>query len=233
MEDIKNFNISPKKVAKIKSLIGRLETIIDSAFQMQQRYEKELEKVHPKYLESARNLIHYRALRSQGLSDLQNGLRNMNLSRLDNVQSHVLRSLYLNRAILKSFLGKKLKNSRKGVSYKKGNRLLKKNAKALLGYRSKGRRTRIMVTLPYEAANNYEMVKDMIANGMNCARINCAHDDKEVWEKMIKHVRKASKELKNNCKVAMDLAGPKIRTGLLVAGPRVMKLSPKKMNAEK
>ena len=228
MANPENFNLSPKKVAKIKYLIGRLDTIIDAALDMEQLYEKELKKVHPEYQESARNLIHYRALRSHDLNDLQNGLGNMSLSRLARVQSHVLRSLYLNRAILKSFLGKKMKNSRKGVSYKKGNRLLKTNAKTLLGYRSKGRRTRIMVTLPSEAANDYDMVKDMIANGMNCARINCAHDDKEAWAKMIKHVRKASKQLNNICKVAMDLAGPKIRTGALVAGPRVRKLRPEK-----
>jgi pyruvate kinase len=228
MANPENLNISPKKIEKIKSLIGRLETIIDSAFELLQKSEKVLEKVHPEYQESARNLIHYRALRSHDLKDLQKGLRNMSLSRLARVQSYVLRSLYLNRAILKSFLGKKMKNSRKGVSYKKGNRLMKTNAKTLLGYRSKGRRTRIMVTLPSEAANDYNMVKDMIANGMNCVRINCAHDDKEVWLKMIKQVRRASKQLNSICKVTIDLAGPKIRTGPLVAGPRIRKLRPDK-----
>jgi len=228
MANPEKFNISPKKAAKINSLIGRIDTIIDAAFEMQKLYGKELEKVHPEYQESARNLIHYRALRSHDLNDLQKGLRNMSLSRFARVQSHVLRSLYLNRAILKSFLGKEMKNTRKGISYKKGNRLLKTNAKTLLGYRSKGRRTRIMVTLPSEAANDYDMVKDMIAHGMNCARINCAHDDKEAWAKMIKHVRKSSKKLNNKCKVAMDLAGPKIRTGPLVPGPRLRKLRPEK-----
>ncbi|WP_372644608.1 pyruvate kinase, partial [Ancylomarina sp.] len=224
MANPEKFDISPKKAAKINALIGRIDTIIEAAFEMERLYGKELKKVHPEYQESARNLIHYRALRSHDLNELQKGLRNMSMSRLARVQSHVLRSLYLNRAILKSFLGKEMKNSRKGVSYKKANRLLKTNAKTLLGYRSKGRRTRIMVTLPSEAANDYDLVKNMIAKGMNCARINCAHDDKQAWEKMIKHVRKASKQLKNKCKVAMDLAGPKIRTGPLVAGPRLRKL---------
>lgn len=228
MSDFEKPSKKERKAAKINAMIEKIDAIIDDALALEMKYKKTLDKVHPDYLLSAQNLIHYRALRSHKLSELQKGLGNLGLSRLARIQSHVLRSLYTVRANLKCLRGKELKYIRSGVSAKKGSRFLKKNAKSLLGYRSKGRRTRIMVTLPSEAADHYEMVSDMMAAGMNCARINCAHDDWEVWQKMINHVHKASEKLKKKCKVAMDLAGPKIRTGELVKGPRVRKFKPEK-----
>ena len=66
-----------------------------------------------------------------------------------------------------------------------------------------------MVTMPPEAAENYKLIYDLISRGMNVVRINCAHDNPDVWEKMIKKIRKAEKELNQNCKILMDIAGPK------------------------
>ena len=85
-----------------------------------------------------------------------------------------------------------------------------------------------MVTLPTEAGQSRELVSEMIAAGMNVARINCAHDDAACWETMIENVRAASGEAGNDCKVIMDLAGPKLRTGDLRAGPRVLHLRPRR-----
>ncbi len=85
-----------------------------------------------------------------------------------------------------------------------------------------------MVTFPTEASKDYEMVKNMIKAGMNTARINCAHDGPAIWKAMAHNVHRASKELKNSTNVAMDLAGPKIRTGQLKAGPKVLKYRPVK-----
>ena len=70
--------------------------------------------------------------------------------------------------------------------------MIRKNAKRLFGYRSKGRNTRIMVTMPSEAAYDYKLVENMITEGMNCARINCAHDNEESWLGMIENIRRAS-----------------------------------------
>ncbi|EUA34657.1 pyruvate kinase, barrel domain protein [Mycobacterium xenopi 3993] len=62
--------------------------------------------------------------------------------------------------------------------------------------------------------------------GMNIARINCAHDDVAAWRAMARHVRQAAASVGTTCLVAMDLAGPKLRTGPLAPGPRVVKLHP-------
>jgi len=49
-----------------------------------------------------------------------------------------------------------------------------------------------------------------------------------VWAKMIGNVRKASEEAGTHCRIIMDLAGRKIRTGDLQPGYRVIHLRPKR-----
>ena len=83
-----------------------------------------------------------------------------------------------------------------------------------------------MVTMPPEAALDFELVRDLLLNGMNCMRINCAHDSPEAWEGMIRNLRRAEKETGKACKVEMDIAGPKLRTGPIEPGPRVLKFRP-------
>ena len=85
-----------------------------------------------------------------------------------------------------------------------------------------------MVTLPSIAAEDYTMVNHLISLGMNCARINCAHDEPETWAKMIQNIDRANHALKRNCKVTMDLGGPKLRTGLMKPGPKLMHIKPER-----
>ena len=85
-----------------------------------------------------------------------------------------------------------------------------------------------MVTLPADAAEDYSMVNHLINLGMNSARINCAHDGPEVWEKMIQNIYRAKEALNKNCKVMMDLGGPKLRTGAMKPGPMVIHIKPQR-----
>ncbi|MBX2873175.1 MAG: hypothetical protein KTR30_13775 [Saprospiraceae bacterium] len=218
-----------KRALKLKEMIQQINDIIKEAKAAETAAADLLENIHPSYKTSAKNLIHYQVFRRHDLTKLQKRLGNMGLSRLAKAQSHVMASLKTNRALLKSMLtGSHVKKAVGELSFKKGDKLLKENAAQLLGYKTAGRRTRIMVTMPSEAAENYQMVHDMLAAGMNCARVNCAHDNPETWAKIIQHVRTAATALKKDCKVAMDLAGPKIRTGTLEPGPQVLKIRPPK-----
>lgn len=217
-----------KKQEKITWLIDEINKIIKRVTKQEKQYADQLAKIDPRFEKSARNLIHYRGLRLADISSVQKKLGHLGLSRLAKSQGHVMASLLTNKAILQSMLGQTAASKRPNLSFKKSAQLERYNAKALLGYRSKGRRTRIMVTLPSEAAENYQMVYNMILEGMNCARINCAHDDEIAWAKMVRHVRKASEKLQRRCKVTMDLGGPKIRTGALVPGPKIRKFRPRK-----
>jgi len=68
------------------------------------------------------------------------------------------------------------------------------------------------VTLPSEAADGNGLVRELMRSGMDAARINCSHDPPAAWQRMIAHVRRASAELSTECRVLMDLSGPKLRT---------------------
>jgi pyruvate kinase len=70
-----------------------------------------------------------------------------------------------------------------------------------------------MVTLPTEAATDLSLIVQLITEGMTVARINMNHDDISVWSKMIENVKIGSTALNKPCRIYMDLAGPKIRTG--------------------
>ena len=210
-------------------MIAQIDAIIGEAVFLENNSQDILLKIHPNYKKSACNLLHYQALRSHDLRDLQKKLGNMGLSRFAKSYSHVIASLQTNKAILQAILDNApLQMPHNELSFKKSTSTLNLNAESLLGYRTKSRSTRIMVTMPTEAADNYGMVKAMLKAGMNCARINCAHDGPDTWGKIINNVRRASKSLDKKCKVAMDLAGPKIRTGALVGGPKVLKIRPRK-----
>jgi pyruvate kinase len=69
-----------------------------------------------------------------------------------------------------------------------------------------------MVTLPEEAETDAAFVQALVARGMSCARINCAHGTHEAWRAMIGHVRAAEARLGRTCRVLMDLCGPRART---------------------
>ena len=107
-----------------------------------------------------------------------------------------------------------------------GRKLIEQRGERALGPHPKHSAVRVMVTMPSEAASDYELVKNLIAEGMNVARINCANDALPGWRKMVEHVRQAEQELGKKCLIVADLAGPKLRTGAMEPGPQVVKVRP-------
>ena len=214
---------------KIREITQDLNTIIAAIVSDENLHQEALEKVDPHYYRSAQNLVHYSTFRKFDLRKTQRRLRNLGLTRFANAEGHILASLANTRYILNELVGDPQNTGLPSkLSIKKGRRLLTKNTKVLLGYRSKGRRVRIMVTQPTESAYNYPMVLEMVKHGMNCARVNCAHDSPEIWRKIIDNVKKAAAASGRHVKIAMDLAGPKIRTGKITAGPKIRKFTPEK-----
>ena len=53
---------------------------------------------------------------------------------------------------------------------------------------------------------------------MNVARINTAHDDAGIWSAMITTLKQASQSTGIECKIFMDLAGPKLRSSVVGKG---------------
>ena len=102
------------------------------------------------------------------------------------------------------------------------------NAELLFGPTVEGRNSRIMVTVGSEAANNEDLTYNLIKSGVNIIQINCAHDNPDIWRCIIENVRSSSQMLEQPCRVLMDLAGPKLRTGPFKPGPNVKKIKPLK-----
>lgn len=188
-----------------------------------------LDRVHANYRESARNLVHYLGLRRRDLRPLQLSLARLGLSSLGRAESHVLATVNAVLEILHRLTGTRHPPAATPagvIDFATGERLLAEHTEALLGPATPGRGVRIMVTMPSEAADDYRLVRDLMQAGMDCMRINCAHDDLDAWAKMIKNLRRAEQELGRPCRLVMDLAGPKLRTGPLTPGPAVVKIRP-------
>lgn len=214
---------------KLSLLENQFEEILNKLSEFELKYESELSYVNPIYKKSAQNLVHYLAFRSFDIASLQEELRDLSLPSLSNIEPHVMRSITSISNIIQKLNDKEITQKQKGiVSIKKSKKLLNRNTKYLFGYKSKKRRTRIMVTLPNTAAEDYGFVNKLLKSGMNCARVNCAHDEPETWSQMIKNVKEANKNNSKNCKIMMDLGGPKLRTGQMLPGAEVLHIKPQR-----
>jgi pyruvate kinase len=213
-----------------ESIMAQLWALRKAMLQRESGMQAALEQVLPAHRDSARNLIHYLSLRAVDLRGLQEQLAWLGLSSLGRAESHVLASLDKVLGLLHKLTGQAWQDlSRQEPLGRVSSRaLLAHNSLALLGDAPKDRSVRIMVTLPSEAATDVGVTRDLVAAGMDIARINCAHDGPTQWVDMAKHVRKAAKTARRNVKILMDLGGPKIRTGDIAPGPAVLKLRPGK-----
>lgn len=76
------------------------------------------------------------------------------------------------------------------------------------------RRAKIVCTLGPACATP-DGLRELIAGGMDVARLNCAHGDAAWRATIIAEVRRTAAALRREVAVLLDLAGPKIRTGAL------------------
>jgi pyruvate kinase len=93
----------------------------------------------------------------------------------------------------------------------KGTLALRRQTELIFGRPGNDDATRIMVTLPPDAATDPALVGRILAAGMDCARINCAHDSPPAWEAMIANVRMQAAAAGRDCRILMDLGGCKCR----------------------
>lgn len=210
--------------------MAQLWSLRTAMLQRESNMHAVLAHVLPAHRDSARNLVHYLSLRAVDLRELQEQLARLGLSSLGRAESHVLANLDKVLGLLHTLTGQAWQDrSHEEPLGRVGSRaLLAYNTLQLLGEVPKERAVRIMVTLPSEAASDVAVVRELVAAGMDIARINCAHDGPAQWLEMAGHVRKAAKTARRHVKILMDLGGPKIRTGEIAPGPAVLKLRPGK-----
>ncbi len=222
---------------KLHRLIDSLDAIRTSACWLEREFDDRLAKIPGPRRESARNLLHYLALRRRDLRDLQRELASIGLSSMGRAEAHVLGTIDPVMGVLHGLAGRSFRPEHHAdpLSIEEGRRRLVSNTDSLLGSSlhlsppgSDGATPiRVMVTMPSTAAEDYPLVRDLVAAGMNCMRVNCAHDDALAWSMMTAHLRRASEEVGASCRLFMDLGGPKLRTGPIEPGPRVLHWSPR------
>ena len=216
-------------VADFNKLFGQLEAICVRAHQLEGQFASELTGVHPRFRQGARNLIHYIALRQFDIRELQETLAMLGLSSLGRAEPHVMASIRtVQRALCRIYGIENQVSDQELQTLDESKRELGSHSKDLLGANPDGRGVEIMVTLPGGSAGNYRLVRDIIVAGAGVVRINCAHDSRKEWRKMIRNVRRASDETGKECKIVVDLAGPKVRTGALKPGPGVVRIRPRR-----
>lgn len=176
------------------------------------------------YAEAAANLAAYIALRRLDLTALQPRLAAFGLSSLGRCEAHVLPTL---EAVAHA-LGQLGRHQPAGKprswrpAADRGHPALVRATDRLLGAPPASRGTRFMVTLPTEAAADPAIIDALVEHGMDCARINAAHDTPQDWLAMVGHVRRAAERQRRNVKILVDLPGPKLRTGSLPAREPVL-----------
>ena len=214
---------------KLDWLNDSVQKIISKAEDWEMLYQSQINAVLPEYRTGALNLVHYMAFRSFPIDELQEELNNLGLPSLSNIEGHVMANILTLKTIINHLNGEqKFEQGNGCLSVKESEQLLEDHTKMLFGSKTKKRTTRIMVTMPRESADDYTLVTSLLEAGMNSARINCAHDNHEVWQSIGDQIHKSSLVHDMDCKIMMDLGGPKLRTGKMIQGPRVIHIRPKR-----
>ena len=221
-------SLSASNQAKLDDLINRLNEIRRVLAESESALETRLDRIHPTYLKSAHNLAHYIALRHRDIRALQLELAQLGLSSLGRAEAHVMATLDAVLAAVHGLAGVSWQHLPRELDFLEGNKLLREHTETLLGPSPANRAVRIMVTVPSEAASDYHLVRELVARGMNCMRVNCSYDDRQAWIAMAEHLKRAKRELGKKCRLSMDLAGPKLRVGPMEAGPEVIKVRPER-----
>jgi pyruvate kinase len=188
------------------------QSVSEEGTEIFQQWKKQIHR--QSFINSSLNLAYYLALRRHDLRELQAALMPWGLSSLGRIEAKVLPTLDAVIATLQAVCRTEQDSTiihPPLALFFEGDRLLQQNTEDLFGNTLDNRRVRIMVTLPSEAATNYEFMENIIRQGTNCVRINCAHDTSVEWLAMINHVKQAELKLGSVCKILMDLSGPKAR----------------------
>lgn len=197
-------------------LLDEIQEIIASVLAAEQNYQDVWKSVAPHYQESAKNLLHYLALRAFDLQHLQEKLSMLSLSSLGHSEGYTLTNLRQIRQLLLLIQGHPVERQedpfQSPLHYYRSRQQLAHNTLRLFGEGRHEHGSKIMVTMDTEAAYDERLLVALLEAGMDVARINTSHDTPELWQRMIDHLRRAEQTTGRTCRIYMDLAGPKLRT---------------------
>lgn len=227
----KSIKAIDSQFAHLEDLIREVSEIRSDMLDLETNFDARAHLIHDAHQKSARNLLHYLALRRRDIRRLQEKLASLGLSSLGRTESHALGSV---DAVLRMLHHVTSRNRQMTMQlgsengFAEGEALLEAHTGKLLGPKPHGRDVRIMVTMPSEAAADYHLVKELLTHGMDIMRINCAYDNPDDWMRMIRNLERARQKTGKACRILMDLAGPKLRLGPVESSPQVIKWRPRR-----
>jgi pyruvate kinase len=203
----------------VGALLRQIEALRRAAAESERERAGDVADCSPEARDGARNLLHYVAVRRHDLRPLQEDLARLGLSSLGRMDAHVAATLAAVDSALRALAGEQPRRSGAcaHIDYDGAHASLAGRASRVLGPERGPRATRIMVTLPTESADDPTLLDDLLA-----------HDDPAVWSRMLERLDAARARTGRDCRVAFDLAGPKLRTGPMAPGPAVLKLRPER-----
>ncbi len=195
----------------LKLLQNDLQVLEKKITNASSNHKKLISTLHILQQKSATNLIQYLALRNEDIRLLQDNLHQAGLSSLASSESHILKQIQSVRQRLGATLNPiEISN----FDYYSAQDELNRFTSNLFGFKKDSSIPHIMVTLDATFEDNIPLIEKLIEAGMNVARINCAHDDERNWLALVEAVHNAADKSGSQCKIYMDIAGPKMRVDL-------------------
>jgi pyruvate kinase len=212
--------------------LDELKTLRDAMERIEIEEQATLAAIAPRFQASAINLLHFIAFHRNNHPGLQLAMREAGLCSLGGCDGHLHASLSTVIGVLQKLEGLPAEPSSPSAAPSSlgGQALMQAHGERLLGGQlgeeSRTRTAAIMVTLPALATEQAALIAELVEAGMDIARINCGHDGPEVWNNLVTLVRSAAAAAGRDVRIAMDLAGPKIRIGALPSQPGVVDARP-------
>ncbi|HYP78126.1 MAG TPA: pyruvate kinase [Polyangiaceae bacterium] len=219
---------------RIAVQLGELEHAL---LELETQMQLSIQAVPDTHRESAKNLVHYVALRQRDLRELQAQLAQRGLSSLGRSEScvmggllHVAARVQQSRAVqepeARAELERLDERCRTTFSWDSAQALLHRHSVDMFGPPPADRHVYVMVTAPSAREVDREWMARLLEAGMNVLRVNCAHETEKEWAQIIDALQAAREKTGKPCRVLMDLAGPKIRTGAIETKRRIATWKP-------
>lgn len=203
-------NAELRRMKKLeKNLVGIYRALLNKEFTA----KKVSEDADPTYRLSAMNLVRYITLRNQDLRGIHDLLSDLGISSLRTCEGYVMHNVTAALRLVKLLNSEDWEpdHNIEMVGYRTSKKLIQKHTKQLFNKRKNDRLTRIMATLP--SSTNPIIIRDMISQGMEIARLDLNKGNLEEWTKTVKHIKDQRELLNKQCMIFMDLAGPDPKIG--------------------
>ena len=217
-----------------RPLLDELKTLREAMERIEIEEQATLAAIAPRFQASATNLLHFIAFHRSNHPGLPMAMREAGLCSLEGCDGHLHASLSTVIGVLQKLEGLPVEPPRPSAAPSSlgAQALRQAHGERLLGGRpgaDSGTSTAaFMTTLPALATEQASLIGDLIEAGLPIARINCGQDGPEVWSDLVARVRSAAATAGSDVRIAMDLAGPKIRIGALPSQPGVVDARPQR-----